>query len=254
MSPQRTSNRSSPTRIAVHLGFGALALATSAAAFASDGAVPGSEAILGSVTSLNAQSSLEAVRPSPVPGLMEVRADGQILYFTEDGQYLVAGDIYRVSDRSNVTETSRARVRAELLATSDASTHIRFGDAEAKHTVYVFTDTDCGYCQRFHSEVPALNAAGIAVEYIAWPRGGARSPAMPKMTSAWCATDRAESYAAVIEGKAISTKSCDSPIMAHVELGNRLGVQGTPAIYSQDGQQLGGYVPAARIINALKAP
>mgnify|MGYP002717123017 CR=1 FL=1 len=240
--------------LAVGIAAAVLAAVAISPAQASNDTVPGSDAILSSVTSLNAQSSLESVRPSPVPGLLEVRADGQILYFTEDGEYLVAGDIYRVSDRSNVTETSRSRVRAEQLAGSDAATHIRYGDASAKHTIYVFTDTSCGYCQRFHQEVPALNAAGIAVEYIAWPRGGARSPEMAAMTSAWCSNDRVAGYDTIIAGKTLSTSTCDSPIMAHVALGNRLGVQGTPAIYSQAGQQLGGYVTAQRIIDALNAP
>lgn len=217
-------------------------------------AVPASAAITNSVNSLNARSSLESVRTSPVPGLMEVRADGQILYFTEDGQYLVAGDIYRVSDRSNVTETSRARIRSELLAGSDSKTHIRFGPDDAKDTVYVFTDTSCAYCQRFHDEVPALNAAGIAVEYVAWPRGGSRSPAYDAMTSAWCAPDKAKAYGEVLAGKSVSTNACSSPIMVHHELGTRLGVQGTPAIYTQNGHQLGGYVEAQRIIEALSAP
>jgi len=207
--------------------------------------------IRSSVESLNARSSLEAVRDAPVPGLKEVRADGQILYFTADGEYLVVGDIYRVEDRMNLTEFARGRIRADVLATSDRDTHIRYGDADADQVVYVFTDTSCSFCQRWHAEVAELNAAGVTVEYLAWPRGGARSQNLAQMEAAWCDEDRAGAYDALIAGRPTSSAECDSPVLDHYALGEKLGVQGTPAIYSADGRQLGGYLPARAILQAL---
>lgn len=212
---------------------------------------PADDPIRSSVESLNARSSLESVRDAPVPGLKEVRADGQILYFTEDGEYLVVGDIYRISDRMNVTEQARGRIRVDLLASSDRDTHIRYGDADAEHVVYVFTDTSCSYCQRWHSQVAELNAAGVTVEYLGWPRGGERSPVLADMEAAWCADDRASAYDALIAGSPTATQSCNSPVLEHFALGEKLGVQGTPAIYAADGRQLGGYLPANAILEAL---
>lgn len=230
----------------------ALLLAAGAAA-----AAPNADPIRTSVESLNARSSLESVRDTPVAGLKEVRADGQVLYFTADGEYLLVGDIYRVSDRTNITEASRSRVRAEALAKSDRARHIRFGAKDAKDTVYVFTDTSCVYCQRFHKEVAELNAAGIAIEYLAWPRGGTQpSEVLTAMTGVWCSADPARSYAALIAGGAAprATPGCTSPVKEHYALGEQLGVRGTPAIFTTDGRQLGGYVPAKTILQALEAP
>lgn len=214
------------------------------------GATP--DPIRSSVESLNARSSLEAVRDSAVPGLKEVRADGQILYFSTDGEYLIVGDIYRVADRTNVTELARARIRADLLATSDPATHITYGDPEAKDVVYVFTDSSCGFCQRWHSHVEALVDAGVRVEYLAWPRGGSRSPVFGEMEAAWCAADRGKAYDDLIAGTPSATGSCDSPVLAHYALGEQVGVQGTPAIFASDGRQLGGYTSAQAILEALK--
>lgn len=204
-----------------------------------------------SVESLNARSSLESVRESPVAGLKEVRADGQVLYFTADGEYMLVGDIYRVKDRVNVTEQARSRVRAELLASSDPKTHITYGSPKAKDVVYVFTDSSCPYCQRWHDHIDELNKAGVRVEYLAWPRGGMRSPAMAEMEAAWCAKDRAKAYDDLVAGTPSATKRCTSPVMSHYALGEKLGVQGTPAVYTADGRQIGGYTSVEAILDAL---
>jgi Protein-disulfide isomerase len=211
----------------------------------------GADAIRASVESLGGRGELQAVRKAPVAGLMEVQADGEILYFTPDGKYLIAGDIYRVADRANLTEGARGKIRVAQLATSDASTHISYGPKDANHVIYVFTDISCGYCQQWHQQVPALNAAGVRVEYLAWPRGGARSPDVAKMDSIWCAKDRRAAYDAAIAGKSVASASCKSPVMAQYDLGERIGVQGTPAIFAADGRQLGGYIPAKAILQAL---
>ncbi len=230
-------------------------LLASAAAAASGAAI--ADPIRAGVESLNARASLESVRDAPVAGLKEVRADGQVLYFTADGEYLIVGDIYRVSDRTNITEASRSRVRADALAKSDPSTHIRFGAKDAKDTVYVFTDTTCVYCQRFHKEVAELNAAGVAVEYLAWPRSGTQpSEVLTAMENVWCSADPAQGYASLIAGGSAprGIPGCTSPVKEHLALGEQLGVRGTPAIFTTDGRQIGGYVPAKTVLQALHAP
>lgn len=230
----------------------AIAIGSGTAAAASDhDTAVGS--IRESVSSLNGGAAVESIRPAAIAGVQEVIAEGQVLYFTDDGKHLIAGEIYDVASRENLTERARGIVRASHIASSDRSTHVRFGDAESDKVIYVFTDTTCAYCQRFHQEVPKLVAAGITVEYLAWPRGGTTSPALGEMTSIWCASDKAGAYTNVVESRSNPTASCDTPIAAHHALGEKIGVNGTPAIYTADGQQLGGYVPAARIIDVLSS-
>lgn len=231
--------------------FSAAAAVTPLLASAQSSSSDAGEAIRASVASLNARSTVESVRTTPVPGLLEVRADGQILYFTEDGQHMFVGDLYRVADRTNVTELARATARAALLQESDPATHIVYGPKDSTKVVYVFTDSSCGYCQKWHEQVPALNEAGVRVEYLAWPRGGERSPVLDQMRSVWCAKDRNTAYDGIVAGKAAAQATCDDPVLAHYRLGEELGIQGTPAIYTADGRQLGGYVNARVILKAL---
>ena len=119
---------------------------------------------------------------------------------------------------------------------------------ETKGAVYVFTDVDCGYCQKLHQEVPQLNAAGIEVRYLAYPRAGLSTPTFDKMVSAWCADDRNAAMNALKIGANVTAKKCDNPVAAQYQLGAAMGVTGTPAIVLEDGTLIPGYKPAAQLI------
>jgi thiol:disulfide interchange protein DsbC len=78
---------------------------------------------------------------------------------------------------------------------------IEFGAAKAKYTVLVFTDVDCPYCRKFHEEMGELEARGIAVRYLAFPRSGAGTKAWRTMAAVWCAGDRREALTRAARGK-----------------------------------------------------
>jgi thiol:disulfide interchange protein DsbC len=120
----------------------------------------------------------------------------------------------------------------------------------------VFTDTSCGYCQQLHKEVKFLQEAGISVHYLPYPRGGNRGPGYSDLRKVWCADDqrKAMSIAKGAEtGSLASSETCD--LAQHVDdgylLGNRIGVTGTPALYSSDGGKFNGYVPYQQLIPQL---
>lgn len=192
------------------------------------------------------------VRATPVPGLYEVIADGQVIYMSEDGRYAVQGALLDLEERRNLTEESQGKIRlAAFSALPEGSTLDFPAKGEQKHTMFVFTDVDCGYCRKLHQEVPALNEAGVTVRYLAYPRGGLDSPAFKVMQSVWCSDDRQTALTTAKGGGNIEEKSCESPVKAQFELGNRLGVQGTPTIILESGKELGGYAPAAQIVEML---
>ncbi|NNC55525.1 MAG: DsbC family protein, partial [Pseudomonadales bacterium] len=118
--------------------------------------------------------------------------------------------------------------------------------------IYVFTDVDCYYCQKLHREVGQLNDLGVEVRYLAYPRAGVNSPVHKKLASAWCAKDPRDALTKLKAGEDIPENECaKNPIASQFHLGNRLGVSGTPAIFSESGKQLGGYVPADGIAERL---
>ncbi|WLQ11532.1 DsbC family protein [Hahella aquimaris] len=194
------------------------------------------------------------VSPSPIPGVYEVESNNpQLLYTSADGQYFVAGDIYQVSEGriTNLAERRREETRAELVNSIDESKMIVFKPEVVKASITVFTDVDCGYCRKLHKEVPRLNELGVQVNYLAYPRAGVGSGSYQKMVSVWCADDQQGAMTEAKLGKNPVSKDCKNPVADQYNLGNQIGISGTPAIVLHDGRLIPGYVPADSLAKGL---
>ncbi len=197
-------------------------------------------------------TEVTSVKPTPIAGLYEVRADGQVVYMTRDARYALQGSLLDLESRRNLTEDARAEIRrGELVAYANGGTLDFPAVGKQRHVIYIFTDVDCGYCRRLHQEVPKLNQAGVTVRYFAYPRAGLESDAYRLMASVWCADDPRAALTAAKSGASVPAKTCENPVKAHFDMGNRIGVQGTPSILLEDGTELGGYAPADQIVQAL---
>ena len=200
---------------------------------------------------------IESVRPSPAPGIVEVQViNGPLLYATEDGGYFfLNGDLHQVSVSGavNLTEERRSLARKEQLAAVSLEDMVVFSPkGETRDYVSVFTDVTCFYCQKLHREVDQLNAKGVEVRYLAFPRGGINSDGAKKLATAWCADDQQTTITELKAGMDLPVNDCaDSPIAAQYQLGQEMGVSGTPAIITSSGMMIPGYRPADDLIVAL---
>lgn len=193
----------------------------------------------------------DAITESPVPGLYEVVFGPQIFYVSADGQFLFQGDLFDIKKNVNLTEEKRNAGRLAALNGVGEERMIIFAPKQPKHTITVFTDIDCGYCRKLHSEMDAFNNHGIAVRYLLYPRAGVDSQSYEKAVSVWCADDRHKALTDAKAGKDIPKKTCDNPVRDHMELGRTVGVRGTPTIILSDGRKLPGYIPADRLSTML---
>lgn len=198
---------------------------------------------------------VSVVRPSVVENIYEVElSSGEMFYSTADGGYLFSGDLYQVSPQGfkNITEEGRMLARAQQIQSLDEKELVIFpAEGEKKGQITVFTDVDCGYCRKLHKEVPELNKMGITVRYLAFPRSGLGSEVYRTMVSVWCADNRQDALTRAKQGEVIQSKACVDPVASQYQLGQKLGVTGTPAIFLDDGRLLPGYMPAARIATTL---
>ena len=153
-----------------------------------------------------AQASDVAV--SPIPGLYEVTMGGLIAYVSSDGKYLLSGNVYDLDTQVNLTASRRNTARAKALAAASESNMIVFGPANAKMTVTVFTDIDCGYCRKFHSQIADVNKAGVRVRYMFFPRTGPATESWTKAEQVWCAADRRDALTRAKKGDTFKGKSC----------------------------------------------
>jgi thiol:disulfide interchange protein DsbC len=189
-----------------------------------------------------------AVQPSPIPGFYEVALGAKVLYMTEDGRYLLNGDLMDLKEKRNLSEERRAETRIEVLTTSGVDRMIEFAPPNPRHFLYVYTDIDCGYCRRFHQQVKQLNGAGIGVRYLAFPRAGIGSDSYRTAVSVWCAANPQQALTDAKAGRKIPSAQCENPVSDHFRLGEAMGVRGTPTIIMDDGSEVGGYRSAQELI------
>ena len=192
---------------------------------------------------------VDTVEESPIPGLYEVAfTTGPVVYSTVTGEHIILGDLFSVNEEgfTNLTAKRRDGERLEALAKVDEKDMIIFSpEGEPRGRITVFTDTTCFYCQKLHKEVPELNKRGVEVRYLAYPRAGVGSPGYNQMVTAWCASDRQDILTKMKQKQAVPDQLCDdNPVAAQYVLGQQLGVQGTPALITDDGTLIPGYQSA----------
>ena len=194
---------------------------------------------------------------SPVQGIYQVAVGSNVAYVTSDGRYIIRGDIYDAKSSTNLTEETRSKARVAMLKSVDPASMIVFKPAsgKVKHTVTIFTDVDCGYCRQFHREIDKVMALGIEVHYLFYPRTGPNTESWAKAEAVWCAPDRnAALTRAKLGGEVPKGKCAKTPVESTYALGQRIGVRGTPAIFSETGELIGGYLPPNSLAKVLDDP
>lgn len=195
--------------------------------------------------------SIDSLQPVDNTGLYEAVINGEIVYFSADGRYVLQGELVSLESRTNLTEQRRVSLRKGILEGLDEKDMIIFEPEKAQHTLTVFTDIDCVYCRKMHSQIEQYQDLGIRIRYMAYPRGGIGSKSYDDAVTVWCNDDRRDAMTRAKSGEELEAKTCDNPVEAEFNIGRKLGVQGTPALFLESGQMLPGYVPPERLKTIL---
>lgn len=203
---------------------------------------------------LPAGSKIEDLRPSPIPGIYEFAQGADISYLTADGKYFIDGNVYDMGTRENLTEERRMKARLALINAVPESQMVIFSPKNPQYTITVFTDLDCQYCRKLHSQIADINKLGIRVRYLFYPRTGPNTESWRKAEAVWCSADRNEALTRAKAGGAVDTsKICSpTPVAREYALGQSIGVQGTPTIVTENGTSINGYLPPQELAKELK--
>ena len=206
---------------------------------------------------LPAGSEIESIQELSIPGLYSVYyGDLEPIYVTKDGNFFIYGDIYKINidSISNITDLEISKRRSIILSSLTSSELISFKSKNEKYTVTVFTDVDCGYCRKLHNQIEEYNKLGITINYAAFPRSGLGTDSFTKMVSAWCSNNTKLSLTRLKNNKEVDTNFCDNqPVSKHYAIGKKLGVTGTPAIFSTEGILIPGYLSPEDLLTKLKS-
>ena len=251
---------------AVLSGAAALALGASSAPSppAAAAAAPAVPAVPTGATPLEAELAAVAahlpgahpgdVRTTPIPGIYEFRQGAELVYVTADGRYGFAGDLYRLADRSNLSNARRRELRLGLINAVPESSMVVFAPATApKYTITVFTDVDCTYCRALHKQIAEYNRLGVKVRYMFFPRSGPNTESWSKAEQVWCSVDRRAALSQAKLGVALATAVCKpNPVAEQYALGRAIGLTGTPGIVTESGELLPGYAPPDELLQELQ--
>ena len=200
---------------------------------------------------LSPQMQVERVISLEELGMYAIEiSGGRTIYGMEDGIHFFTGNLFRFDGGiTNLSELRQNKKRKQLMSAISDEDTIAFGKGEGRfvETINVFTDVDCGYCRKLHSEIAEINALGIKVRYLAYPRGGIGSEGYEKLVTAWCSRDSQATLTNLKAGRTVEMSNCESPVKDQYFLGQQIGISGTPAIITSDGRLFPGYLPAGEL-------
>lgn len=197
---------------------------------------------------------LEQISSTPVKDMYSLDLGDRYVYVTADGQYIFNGELIETETRQNLSQVALGKKRIDTIAAIPAANYIVFPAKDKKHSITVFTDIDCTWCRRLHSEIDTYTALGIEVRYLLRPRSGEQSLSWQKADAVFCSKDQLKNLTRAKQGIDIPMKTCEnSPVRSNVEIAEKLGLMGTPVVLSEGGQYLGGYVAADQLIQQLDA-
>ena len=202
-------------------------------------------------------TQIESIEQSDFPDIYKVYyGDIQPLYVSKDGKYFLYGDMFQISSSKiiNLTATDITKRPMQLMKDIAKDELISFLSKNESYSVTVFTDVDCGYCRKLHKEIKDYNKKGISIHYAAFPRSGIGTESFSKMVTAWCSEDPKQSITNLKNGDNLKLNFCDSqPVAKHYAIGQKLGISGTPAIISEDGELYPGYFSPKDLLDKLKS-
>lgn len=218
----------------------ALLITASATAMASDAEIKSKLQALGA-------KNIE-VKDSPVKGLKTAVTDQGILYVSENGQYVLQGKMYELTNKGPVDVAGK--FLADKVNTLK-NEMIIYPAKNEKYVVTVFMDITCHYCHILHQQVKEYNDLGITVRYLAFPRAGMNETAR-QMEAIWTSKDPVFALNEAEKGNLPKELKAPNIVKRHYDLGVQLGVQGTPSIVTSTGELIGGYLKPKDLLAALK--
>ncbi len=208
------------------------------------------------IKSLSPAAKVKSMENTPIKGISEVVIDtgrgGEVYYMSNDGKYLLNGNLIDTTSREDLTENKKSGIRKDILKKFGKKERIDFFPDDMKQHITVFTDIDCGYCRKLHNQIDDYNKLGIGISYLFFPRSGLNTPSYDKAVSVWCADNQKEALTNAKSGINLDKKTCDNPVKDQYQAGLAVGVTGTPAMVTDSGKLMPGYLPPAQLQQRIK--
>ena len=197
---------------------------------------------------------IEEISKTPMPGVFEVRVQGNELFYTDaKGDFLIQGALIDTKQKRNLTEERTDKLSA--VAFDNIPLKFAFSQVKGngKRKLVVFADPNCGYCKRFEKDLQKID--NVTIYHMMYPVLGEDSKT--KSRNIACAKDRVKTWNDwMLQGVTPPAVACDNHnIDAIVEFGKKHRINGTPTLFVADGTRVPGAIEAAQVetlLNSIK--
>ena len=184
--------------------------------------------------------TVDTVRKVPYGNLYEVISQGEVIYTDDKTSFLFLGSIVDTKTKENVTEARTKQINAVKFDSLPLDSAVKISRGNGLRRVAIFADPNCGYCRRFEQDLLAIS--DITVYVFLYPILSADSAAKSK--AVWCSPDRGQAWLdLMLKGKQPppADAKCDTtPVDKTLAYGRSKRVNGTPTIFFEDGDRVGG--------------
>lgn len=192
-----------------------------------------------------------AIEDSPVDGIKQIVTKKGVYYSSADGKHFIQGNIYDFGDGfRNYTNERMNPIKADELEVFADDMVVYKADDE-KRVITIFTDVTCVFCDKIHQTIPELNAMGITVRYIGYPRSGTSGAGYSANRDVWCADDVKAAFDSAFARQPVPTAVCDNKLDKMYAAGEVFNVRGTPLIVADNMVTIPGAIKPAEIAKRI---
>jgi len=198
-------------------------------------------------------AKIESIKETPYSGLYELRVAGDILYTDKKGEYLVIGHVYDAKSTRDLTRERIDDINKIKFSDLPLESAIKQVKGDGKRVIAVFEDPNCGYCKRLR-QTTLKDTDNVTIYTFMY--NILSDDSFVKSKNIWCAPDRSKAWDDwMINGKAApaAAANCETPNDKVLALGQKLKIQGTPAIFFADGSRIPGAVDQATLEKKLQS-
>ncbi|MAD88178.1 MAG: hypothetical protein CMK64_00620 [Pseudoalteromonas sp.] len=186
----------------------------------------------------------------------QVKVNNQVMLASKDGGYLFFGKVIDTSTRADMMEVANLQHRQTLISSIPREKLLTYSAKEQQHRITIFTDIDCPFCRKLHTQIKDLNQQGVTIDYVMIPRGQVGSKAFTKTVNALCATNPQTAmdsamHSGYFESNTQASSGCINNLKTQQTLAKAFGFSATPTILFTNGEIVPGLMTTKEIINKL---
>lgn len=186
-------------------------------------------------------TDIDTVSPSPVNGLIEVVAGGNVLYLEENGRYLVVGSLYDLVERIDITadrrETIRAALRIDWESIPDNTAGVIRRDKLEEETLAVLFDPLCGYCRKLYHALETMRDVSVRFVMLAEQPGS-----LSIVQNVMCSKEPQQALITFYQQQLLAEASeeckrrVNDALRKNKDFSKANNLSGTPVLISRDGR------------------